>query len=221
MGSFTRRSQAVVFLFLCAVVAPALAQQAPQRMYKCVDAKGKTYYTQVPPAECLGRDTQELNKSGSVLRRYPGQSVVTPAQQQAREADLKKKAEDEEKAKEERRKNLALLNTYSSEKDIDDARARALAEAKVAIEDTEKGIASAQKRSKELDAEKEFYVKKPMPLKLKQEIANNEIQIKTQTELLDAKKKEISTINAKYDEDRRRYVELTGGGKAGATAQKK
>jgi hypothetical protein len=222
MGSITRRCQAAVFLFLCAVVAPALAQQqAPQRMYKCVDAKWKTYYTQVPPAECLGRDTEELNKSGTVLRRYPGQSVVTPEQQQAREADLKKKAEDEEKAKEERRKNLALLNTYSSEKDIDDARARALEEAKVAISDTERLIASAQTRSRELDAEKEFYVKKPMPFKLRQEIANNEIQIKTQTELLDAKKKEISTINAKYDEDKRRYVELTGGGKAGATAQKK
>src|SRR5205814_2822827 len=30
-----------------------------------------------------------------------------------------------------------------------------------------------------------------------------------QTVLLDAKKKEISRINAKYDADRRRYVELT------------
>jgi len=50
-----------------------------------------------------------------------------------------------------------------------------------------------------------------MPFKLKQEIANNEIQIRNQTVLLDAKKKEINTINAKYDEDRRRYIELTSG----------
>jgi len=50
-----------------------------------------------------------------------------------------------------------------------------------------------------------------MPFKLKQEIANNEIEIKNQIGLLDAKKKEISTINAKYDEDRRRYIELTSG----------
>ena len=198
-------------MFLCSTllaVAPAAAQE---RMYKCVDARGKVYYTQVPPPECLGRDTQELNKSGTLIRKNPAAIRLSPAQEKAREAERRKKIEDEERSKEERRKNLALLNTYSSEKDIEDARARSLAEAQGAIEDTERSIAGGQKRQKELEAEKEFYVKKPMPFKLKQEIANNEIQIRNQTVLLDAKKKEINTINAKYDEDRRRYIELTSG----------
>src|SRR6266481_1154820 len=211
MEPASMRNQAAVLLLLCAVVAPALAQEVPQRMYKCVDARGKVYYTQVPPPECLGRDTQELNKSGTLIRKNPAVIPLSPAQEQAREAERRKKIEDEEKSKEERRKNLALLNTYSSEKDIEDTRARALAEAQGAIEDTERSIAGAQKRQKELEAEKEFYVKKPMPFKLKQEIANNEIQIRNQTVLLDAKKKEINTINAKYNEDRRRYIELTSG----------
>ena len=203
------RSRTMVFLcFTALAVAPAAAQE---RMYKCVDARGKTYYTQVPPPECLGRDTQELNKSGSLIRKNPAVIPLTPAQEQAREAERKKKIEEEERSKEERRKNLALLNTYSSEKDIDEARARALEEAKVAIEDTERAIAGAQKRRQELESEKEFYVKKPIPLKLKRDISNNEIEITNQTVLLDAKKKEISTINAKYDEDKRRYVELTSG----------
>jgi len=196
-------------MLLCSTllaVAPAAAQE---RMYKCVDARGKVYYTQVPPPECLGRDTQELNKSGTLIRKNP--AAMTPAQEQAREAERRKKLEDEERSREERRKNLALLNTYSSEKDIEEARARALAEAQGAIADTERSIAGAQKRHKELESEKEFYVKKPMPFKLRQEIANNEIEIKNQIVLLDAKKKEISTINAKYDEDKRRYVELTSG----------
>src|SRR5882672_8520987 len=196
-------------MLLCSTllaVAPAAAQE---RMYKCVDARGKVYYTQVPPPECLGRDTQELNKSGTLIRKNP--AAMTPAQEQAREAERRKKLEDEERSREERRKNLALLNTYSSEKDIEEARARSLAETQGAIADTERSIAGAQKRHKELESEKEFYVKKPMPFKLRQEIANNEIEIKNQIVLLDAKKKEISTINAKYDEDKRRYVELTSG----------
>ena len=195
-------------MLLCSTllaVAPAAAQE---RMYKCVDARGKVYYTQVPPPECLGRDTQELNKSGTLIRKNP--AAMTPAQEQAREAERRKKLEDEERSREERRKNLALLNTYSSEKDIEEARARSLAETQGAIADTERRIEGAQKRHKELEAEKEFYVKKPMPFKLKQEIANNDIEIKNQIVLLDAKKKEISTINAKYDEDKRRYIELTG-----------
>ena len=205
------RSQTIVLLCSTLLaVAPAAAQQ---RMYKCVDARGKVYYTQVPPPECLGRETQELDKSGTPMRKSQTPAALTPEQQRAREAELKKKIEAEERAKEERRKNTALLNTYSSEKDIDDARGRALKEAELAIAETEKRIVGAQKRRKELESEKEFYVKKPMPLRLKQDIANNEIEIKNQTELLDAKKKEISIINAKYDSDKRRYVELTAQGK--------
>ena len=205
------RSQTIVLLCSTLLaVAPAAAQQ---RMYKCVDARGKVYYTQVPPPECLGRETQELDKSGTPMRKSQTPAALTPEQQRAREAELKKKIEAEERAKEERRKNTALLNTYSSEKDIDDARGRALKEAELAIAETEKRIVGAQKRRKELESEKEFYVKKPMPLRLKQDIANNEIEIQNQTELLDAKKKEISIINAKYDSDKRRYVELTAQGK--------
>jgi len=201
------RSQTAVFLVSFALAVPALAQQAPQRMYKCTDARGKVYYTQVPPPECLGRETQELNKSGSVIRKT--ERPLNPAELQAREAAKKKEAEDAEKAREERRKNTALLNTYSSEKDIEEARARALKEAEAAISDTEKAIAGAQKRQQDLEKEKEFYVKKPMPFKLKNELSNLDIEIKNQTALLDAKKREISSINNKYDEDKRRYAELT------------
>ena len=61
------RSQTIVLLCSTLLaVAPAAAQQ---RMYKCVDARGKVYYTQVPPPECLGRDTQELDKSGTPMRK--------------------------------------------------------------------------------------------------------------------------------------------------------
>jgi hypothetical protein len=218
MGSPIMRRQTV--WFLCSTllaVAPAAAQQ---RMYKCVDAKGKVYYTQVPPAECLGRETQELNTSGTLIRKNPTPTALSPEQQKAREADLKRKLEADERSKEERRKNTALLNTYSSEKDIDDARGRALKEAQAAIADTEKRIVEAQKRRKQLESEKEFYVKKPLPVKLKQDITNTELEIKNQTELLDSKKKEIGVINSKYDSDKRRYLELTND-KAGASAQRK
>jgi type II secretory pathway pseudopilin PulG len=204
------RSQAAVISVLCAVLVPAFAQQSPQanqRMYKCTDARGKTYYTQVPPRECLGRETTEMSKSGTVVQKSA--RAPTTAEVQAHEAERKKKAEEEMKAKEERRKNTALLNTYSSEKDIEDQRARALKEAQDAIAASERAISGAQKRQQQLESEKEFYVKKPMPLKLKNEISNVDNEIKNQTGLLEAKKKEISSINAKYDEDKRRYIELT------------
>ena len=50
--------------------------------------------------------------------------------------------------------------------------------------------------------------------KLEEDVKNAEIDLKAQLGLLEAKKKEVNSINAKYDEDKRRYLELTGGGAA-------
>jgi hypothetical protein len=203
----TRRTAALS----CAVLALLFSAHAAaqQRMYKCVDEKGKVYYTQVPPQQCLGRETQELSRQGTVTKRT--EAAPTPEQQAARDEERRKQSELEIAAREEKRKNQALLNTYSSEKDIEDARGRAIKDNEIAIQETEKRIAGAEKRKKELDQEKEFYLKKPMPAKLAQDIKNNEVAIKSQHEFLDAKQKQVATINAKYDEDKRRYVELTKG----------
>jgi len=184
--------------------APASAQQ---RLFKCKDDKGKTYYTQTPPAECLGKEMDELSKQGTVVKKR--EAAQTPEQMAAREAEEKRKKEEEERAKEEKRKNQALLNTYASEKDIEEGRQRALKQSEQSIKDIEKRIEDAQKRAQKLAAEKEFYAKKPMPKKLQDDINNNEIDLKGQQAALAAKKKEAGEINAKYDEDKRRYLELT------------
>ncbi len=204
----------------CAALALLLSAHsaAQTRMYKCVDDKGRVYYTQVPPKECLGRETQELSRQGTVTKSTGG--ALTPEQQAAREEERKKQGEREIAAREEKRKNQALLNTYSSVQDIEDARGRALKDNELAILESEKRIAGAEKRNKALDAEKQFYLKKPVPPKLAQDIKNNEVEIKNQRELLEAKKKQVASINAKYDEDQRRYVELTKGGGAPASAAK-
>jgi hypothetical protein len=51
----------IAFLAVVAAASAALSAagpQAPHRMYKCVDAKGMTYYTQTPPPQCQGLVTQ-------------------------------------------------------------------------------------------------------------------------------------------------------------------
>ena len=203
----------VAAILLALAAAPACAQQ---RMYKCKDNKGKTYYTQTPPAECLGKEMEELSRQGTRLKKR--EAPPTPEQIAAREAEEKRKKEEELAAKEEKRRNQALLNTYSSEKDIEDGRQRALNQAELATKEIEKRIAEAQKRAKDLAAEKEFYAKKPMPKKLQDDIKNNDIDIKGQQDALAVKKKELGDINAKYDVDKRRYLELTTGAKPKAAA---
>ena len=206
----------------CAAALLFSAHAAAQhRTYKCVDDKGKVYYTQVPPKECLGKDTQEISRQGRVIKR--NKAALTPEEQAALEEEKKKQQEQAIAAREEKRKAQALLNTYSSEKDLEDARARALKDNEVAIRESEKRIAGAEKRKKELAQEKEFYLKKPMPPRLELDIKNNETDIRSQRELLEAKKKQIADINAKYDKDKRRYLELTKGapGSASKAAAKK
>jgi hypothetical protein len=177
-------------------------------VFKCKDDKGRTYYTQTPPTECLGREIDELSKQGRMVKKR--EAALTPQQLAAREAEEKRKKEEELAAKEEKRRNQALLNTYSSEKDIEDNRQRALMRADEAAKENDKRMVQAQKRAKELATEKEFYVKKPMPKKLQDDIKTNEIDLKGQQETQVAKTKELAAINAKYDEDKRRYLELTG-----------
>jgi hypothetical protein len=196
----------VVLGILLALAQTSASAQA--KLYKCKDDKGKTYYTQTPPAECLGKEMDELSKQGTVVKKR--EAALTAEQIAAREAEDKRKKEEEVAAKEEKRKNQALLNTYSSEKDIEDGRQRALKQAEAASKEIEKRIAEAQKRTVSLASEKEFYAKKPMPKKLQDDIKNNEIDIKGNEDALAAKKKELGEINAKYDEDKRRYLELTG-----------
>lgn len=209
---------AAAFLALLIIIPGVAAAQG--RMYKCVDAKGKTYYTQVPPKECAGRATEELSRGGQVIRRN---EVVTPEQRAAQEEDKKKKTEQEQRDREDRRKNTALLNTYSSEKDIEETRARALKENEAAIKDTEKKLAEAMKIRQKSESEKEFYKNKPLPAKLQDDIKTNDFAIKSQQELIEAKKKAVIGINAKYDQEKKRYVELTkgSGGPAAQASGKK
>jgi DNA repair exonuclease SbcCD ATPase subunit len=194
-------------LILAAVLVLALAP-AQAKTYKCKDARGNTYYTDRPPAECAGKKMDVLSTQGTVLRSR--EAAMTPQQRAAREAAEKREKEEALAAKEERRRNRALLTTYSSERDIEDGRQRALRQAEQATKEIQKRIADAQKRAKKLESEKEFYSKKPIPKKLQDDIANNQVDLKSQQDALAAKQKEIGEINARYDEDKRRYLALTG-----------
>jgi hypothetical protein len=208
----------IVILGIVIALAAATAS-AQQRLFKCKDDKGKTYYTQTPPSECLGKEMDELSKQGTVLKKR--EAALTPEQIAAREAEEKRKKEEELAAKEEKRKNQALLNTYASEKDIEDSRQRSLNQADAGSKEIEKKLAEAQKRAQALASEKEFYLKKPMPKKLQDDLKNNEIDLKGYEDALAGKKKELGDINSKYDQDKRRYLELTGAKPRAAAAQKK
>jgi hypothetical protein len=130
----------------------------------------------------------------------------------AKEAEAEKKRELETAQKESMRRNRALLATYTSEKDIEESRQRDLATHQRSVQEVENRIAEIKKRQEQYQKELTAFEepgKGPPPARLKEELTNAEIDLKAQQSLLDAKKKEAVTINARYDEDRRRYREAT------------
>lgn len=203
--------QAALIVAAAACASTAMAQA---KLYKWTDANGKVHYTDKLPTESAGRASEELNKHGTVMRK--NSAPLTAEERADREQERKRKLEEAAVAKEQRRKDLALLNTYSTERDIEEARARALKANEEAIKDAERKLAEARKRGEKLKAEAEFYAKAPMPRQLQQDISINELEIKAQTEVAEAKRKDVVAINAKYDDDKRRFDDLTRANKTAA-----
>jgi chromosome segregation ATPase len=187
-----------------ALIAIPLAVNA--QSYRCTGKDGKKYYGQTIPDQCVGQMVEQLDRQGVVVRRIENQSAEEKA---AKKAEEKKKAEDAAAKKEEDRRNRALLATYSSEKDIEEARARALADNQTALKETQRRIDEIKKRQAQLASEMEFYKKNPAPPKLQNDVKAAQTDLEAQQSLLDAKKKEVESINARYDEDKKRFASLT------------
>ena len=178
-------------LALCAILpATALAQS-----YRCVGADGKKYYGQSVPTQCIGQTVEQLNAQGLVMRKFDAQaSADDRAKKEAEETDRKKR---EILSKEQGRRDNALLASYSSEKDIDVARARALENDERQVKDIEAKIAALRKR-------------RAAP---GEDAAGIDSELKLQEGLLASRRQEIGKINARYDDDKKRYIELTKRGK--------
>ncbi len=193
---------------LALLAAPVVALAQAGLTYRCTGKDGKKYYGSTIPKQCMGQPIEQLNKQGLVVKRMD--AVGDEKERAAKAAELEKKREADVQTREESRRNRALLATYTSVKDIDQARARALAENQKTSVEVQARIEGIKKERGRLTKELEFYSgKNKPPAKLLEEIQNTEIDVKAQEELLTAKKREVATINAKYDDDKKRYLELT------------
>ena len=179
--------------FALAIVLLPLAALA--QSYRCVGTDGKKYYGSSVPPQCLGQPVEQLDSRGVVVKRIDAAaSADERAKKDADEADRKKR---ETLAKEQGRKDSALMASYTSEKDIDVARGRALEGNQRAAKDLEERIAALKKR-------------RGAP---NEDVKAIDADLKAQEGALAAKKKDIDAINAKYDDDKKRFIEISKRGK--------
>lgn len=198
-------------LKLIAVFIASIAFSFPvaAKMYKWVDDKGTTHYGETIPPEYANKDRSELGKSGRVIEK---KEVLTPEERRAsEEADTKKRA-DEEAALERKRRDKALVNTYSNEKEIDLARNRNLQQVEARINSISSQIKMANDNLLAFQKEAEDRTKagKKIYPTLQEDLKESRERLAKLQQDLEKAKTEKATLDARYDADKARYKELTG-----------
>jgi len=172
----------------------------------CCDVEGKRTCGDPPPQQCV-------NKAKTVFTGGTAKEVEAPLteeQKAAREAEKARKVEEEKQAAEQARRDRALTGSYSSEKEIDQALERSIANVEKNASQAKARLEAAQKKQSELAKEKEFYLKKPMPAQLKRQVEENEKELAAQEATLKQKDADIEALKVRFGEDKKRYQQLMG-----------
>lgn len=201
------------------LLVAALTATPAGAAFKCVDERGLTHVGDTPPPGCAKVLMYEINRAGQVLREIP--PTLTPEQVKQKQIEDAKRREAEKIAAEQKRKDTALLQTFSSEKEFDVVRDRNIEPLKSRIRNTQERIKAVDKRAKEVEDESEFYKagKKSkskdkggeVPKSMLEEQERLRAEKATLTKSIAATEKEIEALREKFDVDKRRWVRLKEG----------
>ena len=211
------------YLLLALLLAPGA-----EAAFKCVDEKGKTHIGDNIPDGCGNVVVYEVSRSGTVLRKID--PPLSPEQLQKRREAAEAQKAAEKAAAEQKRKDEALLQSFSSEREFDVTRDRQIEPLRSRIVTAQDRLKAIDKRQQEIANEMEFYkagkgkaakasdkpVEPPHLL-----VAENErLLAEKQTNLkgIAGYEREIEALRAKYDADKNRWVALKSAG-ASAAAQ--
>jgi len=187
-----------------ALCAAMVSVNAEAKLYKWVDKNGQTHYGETIPPEYANRDTQVLEHN-RIKDRKDGFDLK---QQEESKVD----PEVAKAAKEARRRDEALLNTYSSEREIDLSRDRNLLQVEARVNSYTTMLKSAKESLEALHKESEDLIKKnrKIPQSLTEDITEGEALVAKRQKELDVSQKELDGVKARYDADKQRYRELKG-----------
>lgn len=185
------------------------ALPASARIYCCTDDQGHRVCGDILPAQCRVRAYHELNAQGVVRQKH--EAPMTPEQRAQRDAELARKKAEDKAAAEQARRDRAMLASYTSVADIDAKRVRTVTGARADIKANQERIEAAQVRLEKLRKSAERYssANKPVPASLASNLRESEADLVARQAALADKEKELVTIEAHFDHDRRRFIELT------------
>lgn len=217
-----RRRRSAARLALVSIVSALLAGLTPSAnaAFRCTDARGITHFGDTPPPQCGNVRIFELNKAGVVIRVI--EPSLTPEQVAERERASAKAQEAARAAADVRRRDNALLATYTTEKEFALALERDLRAVEERIKVARERIAGIDARRSELIEELEFYAagrgkafgkrREPPP----ELVAEQDRLREEKGRLIERIVRDEATmeeIRQKNESDRKRWMELTQGGK--------
>jgi len=183
-----------------------LAPSARAATYKWVDDQGTVHYTDKMPPEAINKGSVELNKQGVAIKK--NDPALSPEQRRAREAEDERTRQAAKIRDEIQRKDRALLQTYTTESEIDLSKKRALGTIDGQIQSAQGYIATLNKRKDDITTRIAALGGKPLPASLEREMANVNEELDKQADLIAVKRKEIVAVTARYDADKQRWREL-------------
>jgi chromosome segregation ATPase len=201
------------------LIAVGSAQAQSGKIVCWKDKAGKTVGCgdKVPP-EYQDNATKEVSKQGVTVKQT--ETPLTPEQKKAQQAQADKKQAEDQAAMEQRRRDKALLDTFTTVKEIDLKRNRDIQLIESNIEAQQTNLKNANDRQVDARTRMEQFKKenKPVPPAIQEEYDRadaNKAKIQAQ---IAQKRKEISDKNLEYDNMKKRFAELTGTAPAPAPA---
>jgi len=192
---------------LAAPLAASAQTSSGGKTIYCCDIGGQPICGDVLPNACYGRAYREMSPQGVIRRQVA--APLTADEISRRNEDARLRAEADARLARQRRLDQALLDTYQSVADVDFRRDRALA-------DLDKTISSLRVRETELverrnriAKETEPFQGRAVPRELAEDLDNANGELSAHRSVIDAKQRERESIRARFEEDRRRYIELT------------
>lgn len=203
------RYKSLAALVVTFALGLSLSLPATAKLYKWVDDNGTTHYGETVPPEYADKDREELNKAGRVVNTL---EVMTPERRLAKQQEDEKKRKADLAAQEQKLHDRTLLSTYSSVQEIELARERSMQQVDARINFLNSSVDSANSRIVALQKEADNYTSRnrPIPNSLSDDLQEGQERLAKLQQDLEKPVEEKAALNARFDADKVRYMELTG-----------
>jgi hypothetical protein len=200
--------------FIFGVAAASAATANGDGIYSCTDASGRRLTSDRPIPECNAREQRVLNHDGSVQRVVP--PTMTAEERADYEAQQQRLAAERRTQADVLRRDRNLLARYPNEAAHAKARAAALDDVRASMRASELRLKTLAADRKPLMSEAEFYVGRPMPALLRQQLDANDATTEAQRALMQNQQVELGRINASFDIELARLRKLWAGAAPGS-----